>query len=388
MSTIPVLYVSHVPDLSGAEESLLALLAAIDRSRFAPYLACPPGELARRAEQINVETIPLDIKGFKRTRNPLKLSAYAMAWRAGTGQLRKIVDDLAPRVIHANSAQAQFYAGSVAQKAERPCVWHARDLRPLPFPVRGVCQNADHVIAISQAVADSLIAGGFSKTRLSCIHNGIDPDEWRGRVTGSDIRMELGLSGDDRVLLMAAQFVPWKRHEDAVRALPHLLKRQTAARLVIAGSDRFAHHPDYADSLRNLAAELDVSEQVVFAGHRDDMPDVMSAADIVIIPSDAEPFGRVAIEAMALGKPVVGTRAGGLPEVVRDGETGLLVVPRFPESLADACLRLLENESLSRSLGEAGRARVERHFHIADVARETQTLYDKLLHPPLKWIRT
>ena len=81
------------------------------------------------------------------------------------------------------------------------------------------------------------------------------------------------------------------------------------------------------------------------------------AADIVVMPSDSEPFGRVAIEAMVLSKPVVGTRAGGLPEIVRDGETGLLVVPRFPESLATACARLLENHSLAQSLGEAGRAR-------------------------------
>ena len=108
---------------------------------------------------------------------------------------------------------------------------------------------------------------------------------------------------------------------------------------------------------------------------------------LLLVPSDAEPFGRVAIEAMALGKPVVGTRAGGRPEVVRDGETGLLVVPRFPESLAQACLRVLQNGPLARSLGQAGRARVESCFHIDQTVRETQALYDAMLHPPLKWIR-
>ena len=373
--------------MSGAEESLLALLAGIDRSAFSPYLACPDGPLAQRADLINIETIQLDIKGFQRTRNPLKLSAYALTWMGGIAQLRRMVRDLRPKVIHANSAQAQFYAGSVAQKTDTPCVWHARDLRPLPFPARGVCRNSDRVIAISQAVADFLVANGFSKSKVSRIYNGIAPDEWRSRVTDHDVHTELGLLPDDRILLMAAQFVPWKRHEDAVRAMPHILKRRPDARLVFAGSDIFGHHPDCSEDLRKLAADLRVSEQIVFAGQRTDMPDLMNAAHIVVIPSDAEPFGRVAIEAMALGKPVVGTRAGGLPEVVRDGETGLLVVPRFPESLADACVRLLENHSLSRSLGEAGRARVETCFNIEHTVRETQALYDRMLHPPLKWIR-
>ena len=128
------------------------------------------------------------------------------------------------------------------------------------------------------------------------------------------------------------------------------------------------------------------AEQVVFAGHREDVPDLMAVAEMLVITSDAEPFGRVAIEAMALGKPVVGTRAGGLPEVVRDGETGLLVVPRFPESLAGACLRLLGNASLAGRLGEAGRERVAKQFHIDRTAQETQALYEAMLHPPLKWV--
>ncbi len=114
----------------------------------------------------------------------------------------------------------------------------------------------------------------------------------------------------------------------------------------------------------------------------------MNAADLLLIPSDAEPFGRAALEAMALGKPVVGTRAGGLPEVVRDGETGLLVVPRFPESLAEACARVLQNRHLANSLGEAGRARVESAFHVARTVQETMALYDAMLHPPLKWIHS
>lgn len=386
MSATRVLYVNHVSNLSGAEESLLALLAGLDRDAVTPILACPAGALSARAEEIGVETVPLPATRFRRTRNPLTMSAYAFAWVAGTNHLRKIIRQVGPKLVHSNSATAHLYAGSVARKAGIPCLWHARDLRPLPFPARSLCRKTDRVIAVSDAVADFLAASGLSRPLVTRIHNGIDLEAWRGQVTGRDVRAELGLGEDDRVLLMAAQLVPWKRHADAIRALTRILENQPAARLVLAGDDRFGEHAGLGAELKALAGDLGVPDKVVFAGYRDDMPDLMDAAEMILIPADAEPFGRVAIEAMALGKPVVGTRAGGLPEVVRDGETGLLVVPRFPESLATACLRVMENASLSRSLGEAGRARVAEHFHIERCVRETHSLYQSMLHPPLKWV--
>lgn len=380
-----VLFINHVSEISGAEESLLILLDHLDRDAFEPILACPSGSLAQRATEAGVRTVSLPVTSFRRTHNPLTLSTYAVAWVAGANHLRKIIREHRPELIHSNSAKAHVYAGSVARKAGIACLWHARDLRPLPFPARNLCRSANRVIAVSDAVADFLAASGMSRPTVTRIYNGIDPEAWRARVSASDVRADLGLDDADRVLLMAAQYVPWKRHEDAVRAMPHILAREPNARLVLAGDDRFGAHPELGDQLRTLAAELGIDERVLFAGHREDIADLMNAAEMVLMPSDAEPFGRVAIEAMALGKPVVGTRAGGLPEVVRDGETGLLVVPRFPESLATACLRIMENTSLARSLAEGGRRRVEECFHIRSTVDETQALYESMLHPPLKW---
>ena len=382
-----VLYVNHVAAVSGAEQSLLALLSHLDPDLVSPVLACPEGELAERARQLGIECRQLNLTNFKRASGPLQKSGYAVAWVAGTNSLRRIVRLVAPNAIHANSAKAQIYAGSVARKAGIPCVWYARDLRPLPFPARGLCRKAQRVIAVSEAVADCLAGSGLSRPKVTRIYNGVDADAWRARVTGADVRAQLGFGPDDRIILMAAQFVPWKRHEDAIRALPRILERQPHTRLVLAGTDRFGDHPDLRQQLETAAVDSGVSDAVVFAGQRDDVPDLMSAADLVVIPSDAEPFGRVAIEAMSLGKPVVGTRAGGLPEVVRDGETGLLVVPRYPESLAEACLRILEHPSLALTLGQAGRQRVDEHFRIRDIARQTQALYETLLRKPVTWTR-
>jgi glycosyltransferase involved in cell wall biosynthesis len=380
-----VLFVNHVARISGAEESLLALVRHLDRDRFDPILACPPGPLAIRAADAGVRTVSLPVTAFRRTRNPLTLSTYAVAWVAGTNHLRKILRDLKPGIVHSNSPKAHVYAGGVARKAGVAAVWHARDLRPLPFPAGSLCRSTDRVIAVSEAVADFLAANGLSRPTVTCIHNGMDAEEWRGRVASRDVGAELGIPEGRRILLMAAQFAPWKRHEDALRAMPDILAGEPAAHLLLVGDDRFGDQPELSDRLEALAAELDIKAHVTFAGHRENVPDLMSAAEVVLIPSDAEPFGRVAIEAMALGKPVVGTRAGGLPEVVRDGETGLLVVPRFPESLAAACLRVLENSSLARRLGEAGKRRVSECFDIHQTVERVEALYESMLHPPLKW---
>lgn len=383
----PVLYVNHVSQISGAEESLLALMARLDRERFVPHLACPPGELAVRAKQSGVEIVVLPMTRFHRTANPLKVSSYAVSWVIGTNHLRRVVGELKPRIIHSNSANAHIYVSSIAEKQSIPCVWHSRDLRHLPLPALTLCRGADKVIAISEAVVEFLAASGLTRPKVTRIYNGISPKDWSARVTGKDVRAELGIASDERIVLMAAQLAPWKRHEDALRMMPHILAKAPRTRLLLAGSDLFSEHPELSDGLRRLAMDLQIAERTLFLGQRADIPNLMAAADVVVIPSDAEPFGRVAIEAMSLGKPVVGTRSGGLPEVVRDGETGLLVVPRFPESLGLSCLRILENQSLARALGEAGKRRAETHFNIDQTAEETQTLYENMLHPPLKWIR-
>jgi glycosyltransferase involved in cell wall biosynthesis len=382
---ITVLYVNHVSQVSGAEESLLALMSRLDRAAFSPVLACPPGELAERAAAIGVPVHPVPLRRLRRTWNPLPLAGYAAVWPYARWRLGRIARQCGAKLLHANSPTAYLYASGVA--ARLPSVWHSRDLRPLPLPALAVCRCAERIIAVSEAVADFLSQEGLTRPRVTRIYNGIDAAAWRARVTGQDPRPALGLDATARVVLMPAQFVPWKRHEDALRMMVPLLVHEPAARLVLAGSDAFGDHPKLEPVLRALAAGLGIGDKVVFAGARRDMPDLMATAEIVLAPSDGEPFGRVAIEAMCLAKPVVGTRAGGLPEVVRDGETGLLTAPCSPDSLATACARLMQNRGLARTLGEAGYSRVLARFDIDHVAQETQTLYEAALHPPLRFRR-
>jgi glycosyltransferase involved in cell wall biosynthesis len=118
---------------------------------------------------------------------------------------------------------------------------------------------------------------------------------------------------------------------------------------------------------------------VVFAGHRTDVPEILQALDIFVLPSNWEGLPNAVLEAMAAGLPVVATRVGGVPEVVVEGQTGILVPPRDPNALADALLTLLRDPNLRRRMGQAGRQRVQEYFSVDQMVSKTETLYEQLL---------
>jgi glycosyltransferase involved in cell wall biosynthesis len=145
------------------------------------------------------------------------------------------------------------------------------------------------------------------------------------------------------------------------------------------GSDLFGQHADLVARLRDLVHNLGLGNRLAFVGQRNDVADLIAGSDVIVIPSRAEPFGRVALEAMALSKPVVGTNAGGLPEVVEDGRTGLLVPPESPIALGAAMRRLADDTGLRQRLGDAGAVLVRRQFTPARCASQIETVYERLL---------
>jgi glycosyltransferase involved in cell wall biosynthesis len=191
-------------------------------------------------------------------------------------------------------------------------------------------------------------------------------DQYAGgdRETG---RARYGLDGASPCMLVVGNVGRGRGQDVAIRALRLIRERFPAARLVIVG----APHPrpvdlSFAAELRPLAAELGVADAVVFADPTDAMADAYAAADVVVNPARfAEPFGRVAPEALVAGRPVVATRVGAIPEVIRDGTDGLLVAPDDPKAVAAAVTRLVEDPALAHSLVESGRRRVFERFDYA-----------------------
>jgi glycosyltransferase involved in cell wall biosynthesis len=249
--------------------------------------------------------------------------------------------------------------------------------------VGGYCaRRADAIVCISQAVADVVRPLAPDPSQVRVIHNGIDADAFAAAARGGSIRTEFRWPPSAFVAAMIAQFVPWKRHHDFLDALARAVRSAPGLRGIVAGDDLFGDHPDLGRQLREAAYDLGLSDRVVFTGRRSDVPDLIAASNVVVIASEAEPFGRVALEAMAFGKPVVGTSAGGLPEVVGHEETGLLVPPRRPDAIAEALLRLVQDPALAERLGRCGHARVRERFALAEAVRRTEALYDEIAAAP------
>ena len=188
------------------------------------------------------------------------------------------------------------------------------------------------------------------------------------------------MPADAPLLLTIGRLDPQKGHLDLLAALRHVAAALPSVRLIIAGAPQQAS-ADYEQALRTAAAAPELAGRIHWAGHRDDVPALLAACDIVVQPSHWEGFGLVLVEAMAAHRPVVATAVSAIPEVVHDGETGLLVPPHDPPALARALLRLCDDPARRARLGAAGAARVQAHFTATRMVRETLAVYAEARAP-------
>jgi len=188
-------------------------------------------------------------------------------------------------------------------------------------------------------------------------------------------RRELGLEEGAPVLVCVARLVPLKRHRDLILALPALIERHTGLRLLIVG------HGSEEGTLRALATDCGTSGHIDWLGQRDDVPAILDASDLFVLPSTHEGISLALLEAMAAGLPVVATDVPGISEIVVPEVSGVLVPPGMPERLAEAIDRLIADPELSRSIGRAGHQRVRDRFNIDQTIAGTAALYLEILRP-------
>ncbi len=376
-----VLYVSHTAQLGGAERSLLTLLERLDRERYEPSVALPgSGPLADELHRIRVpqQTLPM-LTRLRRTRNPLALLACFWRWRHAAAAVGRLIDERGIDLVHANSTTAHLFASPATARRRVPCVWHVRDIRTPGGRLDAMMtRNASAIIAVSRTVAARIALSGDAAAKTGVIYNGVDTEAFRP-ADGAAVRSKFGLDADAPVAGIAGQLVPWKGHERFLVAAARVARQLPDARFLVVGDDRFGDFPRALDCLRQRASVLGIGDQVVFAGWRDDMPAVMSALDVLVVASENEPFGRVAIEAMACAKPVVAFRCGGPAEIIEHGKTGLLVEPFDVSALADAMVRLLSDHADVAAFGRRGREVACERFSAEKHAREVQEVYARLL---------
>lgn len=370
---IRILYLDHTGELGGAERVLLDLFPRLDRARVEPLLACSPhGELLERARALGVEATPLSLDEEARTLsreswglNPVRFAWQARGYLDEAMRLASFMREQRVQALHANTLKAHVLGSLAAMAARKPIVWHMHDLPSTRGDTRNLLDRLarmakPHIVCVSQAVADDLTPAMRARARV--VHNGIDLPAFDARRGAPEPPLPLP-SGDGPVIGAMSYLIPWKGHEFFLLAAKRLLDADPRLRFAIVGDPIFQWR-DERDRLEGIAKELGIFDRVAFCGHREDVPAVLGAFDLFVVPSLFEPFGRVLIEAMAAGLPVVATRAGGVPEIVVDGETGLLVPARDDEALAGAIRTLLDDPARAARFGAAGRERAARSFSL------------------------
>jgi glycosyltransferase involved in cell wall biosynthesis len=392
-----VLYVNHTANVSGGERSLLDLLGALPEQVQA-RLAAPHGALQERARELEVPCTSITGTAGSLRLHPLHTPVALAEMTLAAAQLSRTVARHEIELVHANSIRA----GIVLALARRsplpglrlprvlPSIVHVRDCLPpsaaSAATLRLIAATASTVIANSAYTAESVRAAA-PRARLEVVHNPVDPKRFDAdALDRASARARLGETGRRRVLLgVVAQLSPWKGQDTAIEALGALQRAGIDAQLLLIGSAKFVDRATrfdneaYVSALHALAEREGVPERVSWLGEREDVPALVRALDVLLLPSWEEPFGRAVLEAMALEVPVIATDVGGPREIVREGREGILLAPREPARWASAIARLVEDPELAAQMGRAGRERAQQEFTTERHARATLDVYERAI---------
>ena len=370
--------------VGGSLTGILPLIAHLDRTRFAPSLTLfETKAIATNGLPVHVLP-PLPGRAGAAERGPLgRLLVRLQNIYAFAGPRAAALADLFRRerpalVYLANGFRANLDGVVAAARCRIPVVCHEKGFEPVgPFE-RLTSRWIDACICMTDEIAEYCRAHGVRARRLLTIHDGIDCAEFRPGG-GQAVRRELGIPQDAPVAGIVGHLQEWKGQHLVVEAIARTRRRFPELRCIVVGGIH-RRGVEYAEQLRERIAQPDLAGHVVLTGARRDVAACLDAMDVVIHASVVpEPFGRVLIEAMALGRPVVAPREGGPLVVVVDGETGVLVPPRDPVAIADALSALIADPARRAAMGRAGRARVEAEFDIRHHVRAMESLFDEVL---------
>jgi glycosyltransferase involved in cell wall biosynthesis len=365
-----ICHISKVTGISGSEKHLLILLGSlVARGYNITFLileeaARPVGYYADQLAAKGVQTARMRING------DLDPGLIVRLYR----QLRRGDYDL----VHTHLIHADLYGSVAARLAGVPVIVSTRHnpdrFREHPFFIllnRLIAPLHRRVIVISEALGRyTARVEGVNPDRIVPIHYGLpfaDPPR------PGQVRREFKLPAEAPIIGIVGRLTEQKGHRTLLHAFAGLLDEHPHARLLVVGEG------ELRPALQTLARELDIAGRVIFTGYRDDAPRLMADCDVVAVPSLWEGFGLVLLEAMNAGKPVVASRVSAIPEIVLDGQTGLLVPPGDAQALASALGRLLGEPALAGEMGRLGRERLRSHFSVERMVDETEQVYRDLL---------
>ena len=347
---------------SGAEKHLVVLSEWLQRRGHTVTAVCPPGGWL--PDQLRIAGIPA-----------IELPMHGARSSSTILALRRVVRERHVDVIHTHLTRAT-YMGYFAGNLSRVPVISTVHVLTRDFAYRWLPRRNHWFVAVSDYLRERLIARGVPEGRVHTVYNGTDFQAEDRIVPASSlsVRAELGLPADAELVGQIGRVDSFKGAPLLVRAAREVVAKRPRAYFVFVGHAE----PGIQQALWEMAAEDHVDDRLRFTGIRDDVPRLMSAMDVITLPSINEACSMAIIEAMTMGKPVIATRTGGNLELVSDGETGLLV-DRTSDALGASLCEILGDPARLRRMGAAARARAGSLFTAQVMAQNMEEMYHRIL---------
>jgi glycosyltransferase involved in cell wall biosynthesis len=384
----------------GSLTGLYHLMRGMDRAVFAPSTVLyEPKSIEAELRAIDVPVYQLSRRRVEKQHTLLKYDAYRRAKRSSRGlrsmlglgrhAVRLLAEELPAAlrlvrvmrreqadVLHlGNGLRANFDGVLACLLTRTPCVVHVKGFEKYSDRERWVAPRVDALVSMTQAVEDHCVRSGVRGRRMQVIYDALDESAFAPQRSAALVRAELGIENGAPVLGVIGNIQEWKGQAVLVEAMARVVATVPKARALIVGGVHRAGKL-YNDQLRQRIRELDLEQSLSITGFRTDVADVINALDVVVHTSvRAEPFGRVILEGMLLGKPVVASAAGGVPELITEGETGFLAPPGDPAQLAERLIPLLQDAQLRRRLGGQAQAWARERFSLSRHVDEMTALY-------------
>jgi len=384
ISKIKVMQVIARLNIGGATMHVVNLSTKLNPERFDSLLVSGtenPGEGSMVDYALSLGVQPLVI--------PEIVGEATFKYRDGKAlaKLYRLIRRKRPHIVHTHTAKAGFLGRLAARLAGVPVLIHTFHghvldgyYGPLKTGIlrqmeRGLAGITDQIIAVSEKVKSELVYFGVSSAeRIKVIPLGFDLDPFLCcAAQKGEFRRELGVANGARLVGIVGRIFPIKNHRLFLETAALVSANDPSARFVIVGDGVLRNE------LESYTSKLDIKDRVLFVGWRRDLPRIYADLDVLVVSSDKEGTPVSAIEAMASGCPVVGTRVGGLPDMIADGKTGYLVPPRDPKTMAIFILRLLRDAQTAYKISRSARAIAQERFNIKRLVADTEELYQELL---------
>ena len=388
-----VVFVNHTGAVSGAEQVLINMVKGLERPAYELIAICPDeGDLGRMLRDEGVLCIPLPAVDARFAWRP------DLLWKAFTSLTRAIVSlhktlaKIDPDIIHANTLRAGIAVSIASIGTGRKVVWHIHDKLPrhafsMVIRIAALLLRPSRIVAVSDSAAKAF-RGPFSfPGRVFTIHNGIDLSRFPPKGAGSRaLRLSFGVPEDTFLICAVGQICARKGLVELVSAFEQASAQAPQMHLVIAGEVVFEHERSYFNLLRIASSASHISERIHIIGHVADVSRLMQAADLLVLNSREEPFGLVLVEAMSSGTPVLATRVGGIPEIVKDKENGWLIEKADTAGLAAMLLELSQKKDLLERVARYAQSVTCPQFSLERFHSELHRFYSELLPSPRQFI--